>query len=332
MLGRVEIDFGTSMMNFGAITSLTGFVCTDVLYLRSLSILGSACGIVYNMTRVPKQINAVLWGLVFICVNLGRIVQLLDEQKDIQFTVEEADCYHRLFRPHGVEPYVFKKLLKRAKWKTVNPGRHLIRCGKPLNHVHILVRGTATAYDGKTDQRLYNYSSEDNGCIIGATAVVDPGIIGREYPNNIVAEDNVRVLSFQTHSLIDFFSQENMSDVEAAMLHMMYVDLIQSLRRQRKESGSLKRRESVGEGMGRALSDLKAMLSTALAGGTVEARKRREIREYMEKYRITNAQLKALLRSKEVGRWTWEEWKDGAKLPESKPLLSEEAPVTGPKG
>jgi hypothetical protein len=318
-IGQLEIDFGTTMMNFGAITSLSGFVCTDVLYLRSLSILGSACGIVYNMTRVPKQINAVIWGLVFIGVNLGRIVQLMEERQEIQFSVEEADCYHRLFKPHGVEPYVFKKLLKKAKWRTINPGRHLVRAGKPLNHVHILVKGTAVAYDGKGDQQLYNYSSTDNGCIIGATAVVDPGIIGREYPNNIMAEDKVRVLSFETQRLIDFFSQENGADVEAALLHMMYVDLIQSLRRQRQEGATLQRRESAGEGMGRALSDLKQMLSIGLAGGTVDATKRREIREYMEKYRISNAQLKALLHSKEVGRWSWEEWKDGAKLPKTTP-------------
>lgn len=39
--GRISIDFGTVMMNFGAITSLTGFCMTDVLFLRTLSIVGS---------------------------------------------------------------------------------------------------------------------------------------------------------------------------------------------------------------------------------------------------------------------------------------------------
>jgi hypothetical protein len=39
--GHISVDFGTVMMNFGAITSLSGFCMTDVLLLRALSIVGS---------------------------------------------------------------------------------------------------------------------------------------------------------------------------------------------------------------------------------------------------------------------------------------------------
>ena len=46
--GSCKIDFGTTMMNFGAIVSLTGFACTDVLLLRVFSIVGSVCGIIFH--------------------------------------------------------------------------------------------------------------------------------------------------------------------------------------------------------------------------------------------------------------------------------------------
>jgi hypothetical protein len=309
--GRVEIDFGTSMMNFGAITSLTGFAMSDILYLRSLSIMGSLCGVVYNITRVPKQVNAVAWGFIFIFVNLARTIQLLFERREIQFSVEEAAIFYRLFETHGVEPAVFKRLLEKAEWKTIENGKMIVPDGKPLHKVIILVEGSAVCYEGNTNTRMYTYSAKDNGCIIGATAVVDPSIIGRVYPNRIVAQGDVRMLSFDTKGLIAFFSNESGADVYAALLHMMYVDLIGSLRRHRKTDRVLQRRQSK-EAMGEALYDLKHMLVKAVPGGSIASQDRRRVREYMENHEITNSQFKALLQSDEVG-WTETEWNDGSK-------------------
>ena len=51
---EAKTDPGKMIMNFGAIASLTGFMMTDVMYLRSLSVVGSACGITYNLTRKYK--------------------------------------------------------------------------------------------------------------------------------------------------------------------------------------------------------------------------------------------------------------------------------------
>ena len=339
LMGRVTIDFGTTMMNFGAITSLTGFVMTDVLYLRTLSIVGSTCGIIYNITRVPKQLNAVAWGVVFIAVNLTRTVQLLLEQREISFTVEEADVYYRQFQPHGVEPAAFKSLLKKAEWKTIDMGQEVVESGKPLNQVHILVDGSAVAYDGSTGERLYSYTSRDNGSIIGATAVVDPSILGKHYPNRIVAEDGpVRLISFHTRELRSFFSQDHHgAPIEAALLHLIYVDLIGSLRRHRRDTSVTTTADATAiittttttstsapmtaiqrhmtkqqSGMSLALNELKMMLIEACAQGTIVIEDRRRIREFMEEHRISNSQFKALLQSKEIG-WTESDWKDGAK-------------------
>ena len=56
-------------MNVGAVTSLTGFMMSDILYLRTLSVFGSLCGVTYNATRQPMQKNGMLWGFFFIAVN-----------------------------------------------------------------------------------------------------------------------------------------------------------------------------------------------------------------------------------------------------------------------
>ena len=101
LVGRCSIDFGTCMLNLGAITSLSGFLMTDVLWLRSLSVVGSFCGITYNLTRVPKQYNAVAWGLVFASVNTVQIIRLLQERREVKFSVEEGQLFYRHFAPFG---------------------------------------------------------------------------------------------------------------------------------------------------------------------------------------------------------------------------------------
>jgi hypothetical protein len=315
--GCCKIDYGTTMMNFGAIVSLTGFALTDVLLLRTFSIVGSLCGVIYNVTRVPKQLNAVLWGFIFIGVNGARTVQLLFERREIQFTVEEANVYYQIFQPHGVEPAAFKRVLERAKWKTVESGKDIVSSGKPLNHVHILVDGAAIACEGKNGKcegkRLYSYTSQANGCIIGATAIVDPSIIGSCYPNRIVAEGKVRLLSFNTKELREFFSSaDNGAPVEAALLHMIYADLIGNLRRHRKGKAKV----TIVDAMSDDLSDLKEMLVSACADGTITPSDRRRIREHMEQRNISSSQLKTLLESEEIG-WTEVDWKDGARFVKS---------------
>jgi hypothetical protein len=305
-VGNVTIDFGTAMMNFGAVTSLSGFCMTDVLLLRGLSVMGSLCGIVYNVTRVPKQLNAVAWGCVFISVNVVRIVQLIAERQEIKFSVEEADVFHRFFAPHGVDPNVFHKLLKEAEWKSIPAGKLVVDGGKPLHKVHVLVTGSATAYgsdDDRSTDRLYSYSSRDNGCIIGATAVVDPTVLEHNYPNKILADEPVRLLSFPTEKLRAFL-QRNDPSVEAALLHLMYVDLLGSLRRNRQKQGV--------SDLGTALQELKHMLVTACSKGQILPYERRSIRQHMEKNNISESQLKALLQLEEIA-WTDDEWKDGAK-------------------
>ena len=293
-LGSVTIDFGTSMMNLGAVTSLTGFMMTDVILLRTLSIFGSVCGITYNLTRAPKQINACAWGAVFISVNIVQIVRLYLSRRDIKFAVEEGELYYKRFAPFGVDPHLFQRLMRQAEWISLKRGETLVAAEVPLNRVILITKGSATAM--KTDATaLYDYTATDNGCLVGATAIVDPTILGRNYPNNIVANENVRALSFDTLKLKAFL-KKNESTIEAALLHLMYEDLIGALRRHRRETKSP------------SLEQLKLMLQKSVADGQISPQERQLIADFMKEHKITREQFIALLKS---SGWTEKEWTRG---------------------
>jgi CRP-like cAMP-binding protein len=225
-----------------------------------------------------------------------QIEKLLIERKEVKFSVEEGALYYRLFSPFGVDPKLFSKLVKHARWKTYEKGQVIVANGKPLKRVHLLVHGTATCSSGLDDKKLYTYSATDKGCIIGATAVVDPTILGRSYPNQIVADERVRALSFNTNELRNFL-KENESTAEAALLHLMYVDLLGALRRDRR----------LGETLQKLTYLLEEQCST---NRRVDPQGRRVVLEFIEEHSITDMQFKSILQS--LG-WTAEEWKDGVK-------------------
>ena len=118
-------DKGRILMNVGAVASLTGFMMSDVLHLRLLSIFGSCCGCVFNFTRSPRQLNGVAWGCFFISTNVVMVYKLLQERKEIKFTERELELYNRRFRNFDVKPHTYFKLLGRGEWRTLEEGEKL---------------------------------------------------------------------------------------------------------------------------------------------------------------------------------------------------------------
>ena len=120
------------------------------------------------------------------------------------------------------------------------------------------------------------------------------------------------MLSFNTKELRDFFSNPTAggAPVEAALLHMIFVDLIGSLRRHRKGVRKLQSKVTIADVMSEELDELREMLEAACSSESISPPERRRIREYKEKHGIDDTQFRALL--KEID-WTEAEWKDGAK-------------------
>jgi CRP-like cAMP-binding protein len=240
-----KIDWGTVVMNVGAVSGLCGFMMSDVLYLRILSICGSLCGVGYNITRTPRQINACLWGGVFITTNLFMIVQLIQERnaEGPKFNIHELHLWQRHFKEYGVDARTFQKMIAKSSWKTYARGDEIVAAGLPLDEVLVIHEGEACAY--KTDydkegelqfkQEMYRYEGRGrNGCIVGGTALVDPRPSHGSYPHSVVSEmDDTMVVSWDREELKQMMKENPL--VESALIHTMYIDLITGLRRQQGE-------------------------------------------------------------------------------------------------
>ena len=125
-----------TIYNIGMTASLCAFMATDLLTLRCLAVFGTSCAVWFNYQRAPPW-NAVIWGLLFIAVNVVRIGQIMHERRQPNFSAEELDIYSRHFHAvcsrfpvscfafsskspvlqHGVSTQQFAKLMDAAQWR-----------------------------------------------------------------------------------------------------------------------------------------------------------------------------------------------------------------------
>ena len=334
LLGRIiatfsSLDFGTVIMNIGSIVSLTGFMMSDVLHLRFLSICGSMCGMTYNLTRSPPQINAVGWSIVFASVNVYKTIQLLLERSNKpSLNHDEYQLYHTHFKPMGVKPNQFKKLVSSnsCAWKTYRSGDIIINAGEPLERVVLIHHGVARAEDptkptGTRRGLKWNYKAGVNGCIIGGTAVVDHQVLKKSYPNRIVATKDMDeelndcfTVEWNVHKLIEHM--DNDKEVEAAILHLLYYELITHFRRERHEKLGRKSTMKIKTKLELYKTKVKACIKNAEKKHKgkgelhLDPYDKKAVREFRMKERITPLQEVAIL--KHFG-WTKEEWYDGVK-------------------
>ena len=319
LVEKAKSDPGNLVMNAGAVISLSGFMMSDVMHLRTLSICGSFCGIAFNMSRKPPQYNAVAWGLVFVSVNMYHLYNLyLERTEDMTFHHDEMMLYSTHFKDWGVEPWQFKKLVKLdgCRFKTFRRGDIIVEPNKQLDDILMVVRGEVGAESKDmptlTQKPMYTYRGDGkNGCVIGGTALVDPLVRQKDYPNRLVSlEDDTVIVTWNTDMLSNVMQTDK--DIESAVLHALYVELIQGLRRDRQTKHNVNK-------MSDSLLELERMIKKTLNNAREEnegvsiklnSEDKKMIRVFASENRITASQRDTVLWK--LG-WTPDEWDDGEK-------------------
>lgn len=146
-LGRWWADnWSVVVLNFGSICTLAAFTRSDVLELRSLSVVGSACSVVYQLTLQPVRYVPILWSMMFAGVNSVKIYSILRERGSaVRLTGEQERIYVRHFMPHGITPKQFETVLGRARIRKYPKGATILKQGDKVERVYLVVRGATRA-------------------------------------------------------------------------------------------------------------------------------------------------------------------------------------------
>lgn len=139
------------VLNFGSLCTLTGFMRSDVLELRALSMTGSLSSVVYFLLLQPIRWAPIAWSTLFAAVNGEKIYKILYERNaEVHLTLHEEAIFVEHFMPSGVTPKQFELITKRATTKLYKQGQVIVKQGDPLDHVYLVVKGkTRAQYMGR---------------------------------------------------------------------------------------------------------------------------------------------------------------------------------------
>ena len=102
------------------------------------------------------------------------------------------------------------------------------------------------------------------GCIIGGTALVEPDVLQKPYPNQVVVHDTMRYVSWSTEELREAMRDDK--SIESAVYSTLYLDLVEGLRMQRK---GIRSRTVANDARSTAQAEYAVMMRAVVADGQV---------------------------------------------------------------
>ena len=155
--------------------------------------------------------------------------------------------------------------------------------------------------------------------MIGGTALLDPSVRAQPYPSTALAAEPARVVEF-SYGALRSAMDENPA-IEAAILNVLYFDLVEGLRRRGQYDYAAKeaaRKATGGPVAPRKLPTImqedvrvtmyELIMRVALADGVVHSAEREFLAKYQMENAITDAEHVASL---EANGWTAAQWDAG---------------------
>ncbi|ACF14724.1 cyclic nucleotide-binding protein [Chloroherpeton thalassium ATCC 35110] len=123
------------------------YLVKDILWLRILSIIASAAGIVFNYVVPATPLWLVIyWNIGFILVHTFHITLILRERASVDFSEEEKELYQTVFQTFS--PVEFMKLLRVSDWKIAQPTEPITVEGEEVPNVMLIYNGLVSVISG----------------------------------------------------------------------------------------------------------------------------------------------------------------------------------------
>eukprot|EP00931_Biecheleriopsis_adriatica_P068661 TRINITY_DN42586_c0_g1_i1.p1 TRINITY_DN42586_c0_g1~~TRINITY_DN42586_c0_g1_i1.p1 ORF type:complete len:336 (-),score=57.93 TRINITY_DN42586_c0_g1_i1:37-1044(-) len=113
----------------GNVMLLLAVNMSDMLALRSLSVVASCCGIAYNLLQPKPLIPPATWGVFFVSCHLYRIHVLLMERRDIELDEVETVIWNSTFQ-HVFTKVQMRELLDIGERVHAKEGQVIAKAGE----------------------------------------------------------------------------------------------------------------------------------------------------------------------------------------------------------
>ena len=118
---------------------LVSYSVRDILWLRWFAVAAALTVIPYYLAQPEVLWPPVLWGTVFMAINLWQIGRIYLERRPVVLSADEQKLYDMGFR--ALRPREFVSLVLAGEWREAAPGEKVLEEGKVVEAVSIAISG-----------------------------------------------------------------------------------------------------------------------------------------------------------------------------------------------
>jgi hypothetical protein len=161
----VQIQFVDYLVHFSNLLLLVSYSVRDMLWLRWFAVAAAVAVVPYYIAQTTILWPPVIWGGVFMLINLYQIARIYLERRPVVLSADEQRLYDLGFR--ALRPREFVSLLLAGKWRDAAPGDRIVEHGRAVERISIPISGVVEIT--RRGQRLGTMTS---GQLIGLALAV----------------------------------------------------------------------------------------------------------------------------------------------------------------
>mgnify|MGYP006174017785 CR=1 FL=1 len=158
------METGQLLLNIGFFLNFIALAFREILWIRILLTCGYFLRFITQYIYHDK-INASIWMIVFVFVNLFQIIQILNERRRRHIEPKIVDLFETVFK--SLTSYEFLTFWKKGIIKTVSPESVIIEEGKQQFSIMLILHGEV---DVLKDHKAITYLSR--GQFIGEISFI----------------------------------------------------------------------------------------------------------------------------------------------------------------
>jgi CRP-like cAMP-binding protein len=220
------VQFALPLLGHGAYIILgSGFLMTDMLYLRVVLAGGYMGLVVFHMMHLRPLRIPLRWSALFIFVNAGAACLLLADRYAPTFSVDDEELYVEHFQGALTRGQFYQLLQLGTRQEDVPDGEVLAVEGRACAKVYFIERGRAKIYHHKAFAATIN-----QGGFVNDVAFQQGQNIGAY--GTVVTSGNCSLIEWDQSKLRDHLTKR--PEMDRNMKYLMSDHLVKSLLRQRE--------------------------------------------------------------------------------------------------
>jgi hypothetical protein len=136
----MDIHLADYLVNLSNVLLLVAYSVRDILWLRWFAVAAALTNIPYYLLQGTVLWPPVVWGVVFMVINLYQIARIYLERRPVVLSADERQLYDLGFR--ALRPREFVSLSLVGEWRNAEAGERIVTEGELVSCVCIPISGS----------------------------------------------------------------------------------------------------------------------------------------------------------------------------------------------